>query len=64
FGPKRWVDISSLVRGKTSFFLEAELYASKDILTWSGLSLGPAGAQFLRTNPEFGEVALVLEVRR
>ena len=64
FGPKRWVDISSLVRGKTSFFLEAELYASKDILTWSGLSLGPAGAQFLRTNPEFGEVALVLDVRR
>lgn len=61
--PKRWIDVSQLLAGKRSLYLQAEFFASREVLTWSKASLGPAGAQFLRTNPETGEIAVILEAR-
>lgn len=63
YSPKRWIDLSYLLAGKRTLFLHAEFYATREVLTWAKKSLGPAGAQFLRTNPEYGETAVTLKAQ-
>lgn len=60
--PLRWLNLSQLLRGKKTLFVHAELFGSKDIKTWAGKSLGPAGAQFLRTDPELQQSSLKFEL--
>jgi len=62
-GPRFWIDVSHLIQGKTTLFLKAELFSSKEILTWAGASLGPAGAQFLRSDTERRDVPLTVEAQ-
>lgn len=62
-GPRAWIDVSHLVQGRTTLFLKAEMYASKEIFTWAGVSLGPAGSQFLRSDLDRGESSLKVEAR-
>lgn len=62
-GPRSWIDVSHLVQGKTTLFLKAEIFSSKEILTWAGVSLGPAGAQFLRSDTDRRDVPLTVEAQ-
>jgi serine/threonine protein kinase len=60
-GPRAWIDVSHLVEGRTTLFLKAEMYSSKEIFTWAGVSLGPAGSQFLRSDVDRGESPLIVD---
>lgn len=62
-GPRAWIDVSHLVKGGTTLFLKAEMYASQEIFTWAGVSLGPAGSQFLRSDVDRGECPLTVEAK-
>jgi serine/threonine protein kinase len=62
-GPRAWIDVSHLVEGRTTLFLKAEMYSSKEIFTWAGVSLGPAGSQFLRSDVNRGESPLIVEAQ-
>lgn len=60
-GPKAWIDVSHLIEGSSILFLRAEMFSTKEIHTWSGVSLGPAGSQFLRSDVERGESPLTID---
>jgi serine/threonine protein kinase len=62
-GPRAWIDVSHLVEGRTTLFLKAEMYSSKEIFTWAGASLGPAGSQFLRSDVNRSELPLIVEAQ-
>lgn len=62
-GPRAWIDVSHLVEGRTTLFLKAEMYSSKEIFTWAGVSLGPAGSQFLRSDVNRRESPLIVEAQ-
>ena len=62
-GPRAWIDVSHLVEGRTTLFLKAEMYSSKEIFTWAGASLGPAGSQFLRSDVNQSELPLIVEAQ-
>jgi hypothetical protein len=60
-GHPGWIDASAIIQGSRYLFLKAELFGSLDISSNAGISLGPAGAQFLREDPQRDEFSLSLE---
>jgi hypothetical protein len=60
-GPAKWIDVTELVKGKRTLFIQAKMYAEEEIMTFAKRSLGPAAAQFLRCDASRDQIPLVIQ---